>query len=246
MVASADRRTLATLDGWGRVSVFDDAGRPVPAFAGFRPGAGLAWPVLAMRPDGKELATASDAQTLVLRPIPEGPARTFRHPGTIQAAAYSPTGGQLAAVSQAGRLRVWDAATGAEVWSADEPAGQVVRWLAYDPRGGVLLTSGGDGAARLRDGASGEVLRTLEGKVMLGAFSPDGARIASASDPESGQVQIHDAQTGRLLLRLREPRHRIYGVAFSPDGRRLVVSGYDRKETSLKVHLLDAGPKEEP
>jgi len=58
----------------------------------------------------------------------------------------------------------------------------------------------------------------------------------------AGPVQIHDAVTGRLLSRLREPRHAVFRATFGPDGLHLAVCGYDRSEMRLKFHLLDAGP----
>ena len=50
-------------------------------------------------------------------------------------------------------------------------------------------------------------------------YSPDGRHLASVGD---GKVQIWDAATGKEALVLRgDPAHDL-GVAFSPDGRRLV------------------------
>jgi eukaryotic-like serine/threonine-protein kinase len=54
------------------------------------------------------------------------------------------------------------------------------------------------------------------------AFSPNGERIASAS--EDGEVRIWEVATGITLATLKQPG---YSVAYSPDGRLLAVGGAD-------------------
>lgn len=57
------------------------------------------------------------------------------------------------------------------------------------------------------------------------AFSPDGKRIASASNDQT--VKVWDAQTGQDSLTLRGLTSYVTSVAFSPDGKR--VSARDDK-----------------
>ena len=54
-------------------------------------------------------------------------------------------------------------------------------------------------------------------------FSPDGKRLASASEDKT--VKVWDAQTGQELFSFKGHEWRVNDVAFSPDGKRLVSGG---------------------
>ena len=58
------------------------------------------------------------------------------------------------------------------------------------------------------------------------AFSPDGKRLASAS--EDGTVKVWDAATGQETLTLKGHTGRVTSVAFSPDGKRLASASRGR------------------
>jgi tetratricopeptide (TPR) repeat protein len=80
------------------------------------------------------------------------------------------------------------------------------------------------------------------------AFSPDGARLASASQDQT--VKVWDAATGQELCTLKGHTESVHGVAFSPDGARLAsasrdgtVAVYDARPLTpeLKVELEALG-----
>jgi len=78
-----------------------------------------------------------------------------------------------------------------------------------------------------RDAESGKELLTLRGHsdVVSGvAFSPDGKRLATASN----NAKVWDAESGKELLTQRGHDDVVLDVAFSPDGKRLATAGYDR------------------
>jgi WD40 repeat protein len=83
--------------------------------------------------------------------------------------------------------------------------------------------------AGLWDSATGRRLHTLAGHTdhVLGvAFSPDGARLATASG--DGTARLWDSATGRLLHVVAGHADHVLGVAFSPDGRFLATASSDK------------------
>jgi WD40 repeat protein len=58
------------------------------------------------------------------------------------------------------------------------------------------------------------------------AYSPDGTRLATAS--QDGTAKVWDAITGKLLLTLREGHtDSVNGLAYSPDGKRIATANND-------------------
>ncbi|MCI0460436.1 MAG: protein kinase, partial [Gemmataceae bacterium] len=74
-----------------------------------------------------------------------------------------------------------------------------------------------------------QTLQEHTGQVTSVAFSPDGQRLAAASnDGPIGMVKIWEASTGKELLTLKGHTEVVWSVAFSPDGQRLASASYDR------------------
>jgi WD40 repeat protein len=92
---------------------------------------------------------------------------------------------------------------------------------------GTLVSGGYDATLRLWS-ASGRPEAVLTGHgalVNAVRFSPDGARLASASSDHT--ARIWDVASGACLLRLDGHRDDVNAVAFSPAGDRLATASFD-------------------
>ena len=95
-----------------------------------------------------------------------------------------------------------------------------------------------DNTARLWDAASGQELRVLRGhesRVSSAVFSPDGARVLTASDDNT--ARLWDAASGQELRVLRGHEDTVNSAVFSPDGARvLTASGTTPPGSGTSLH----------
>jgi WD40 repeat protein len=177
------------------------------------------------RHDVKVIDLATGAELLCL----EG------HEGGIYDIAFSGDGRRIAAVGVHGGMKVWDAATGREVFARTEPIGGVV----FSHGGGRVVAAVQKGI-KVWDATSGrELLAFGEARFAGLAVSPDGGLIATEQD-DTGEVVLWDATTGErrreVCKRQTGSRARLCRLAFTPDGRTLAVA-----DGAVRLWDVDSG-----
>jgi WD40 repeat protein/tetratricopeptide (TPR) repeat protein len=154
---------------------------------------------------------------------------TFRgHNGGVHSCAWSPDGKRLASGGDDGAVKIWNAATGQEIFTLRGHQG--VRCVDWSADGKRLASGGSDRTVRIWDEATGKQLFTFTGfarEVRSVAWSPDGQRLAAGDRVRTGSphklytVKVWDAAEGRELLDLKGRASA--PLAWSPDGKRLAT-----------------------
>ncbi len=168
------------------------------------------------------------------------PLRTLNFPPSVWNnfhVAFSPDGKRLAAAAATrdgeAIVNVWKTATGREDIDEIRERGGIYLFVTFDPTGRYLVREGPEHTVQVRDAETGKVVGVVGRHAMQiwgMAFSPDGQRLATASNDGTVRVWAWDPthfaseQQPELTLDVHVDG---YGnrVAFSPDSRRLATGG---------------------
>ena len=158
------------------------------------------------------------------------------HEGGLRAVTFSSDGKHLVTGSSDGTVRIWDWATGREVWRLVH--GGVVMIVTFSPDGKYLVTTSKDEVVRVWETASyREVTRLQHLHVAVAAFSPDGKYLATATGgvstfytekelPEGPSTRVWEIATGQEVLRIANEGD-VTTLAFSPEGSYLAKGRFD-------------------
>jgi WD40 repeat protein/serine/threonine protein kinase len=182
---------------------------------------------IAFSPDGRLLATATDAVVRVWdwknrQLLQSSPGDDF-HPTPV---AFSRDGRLATGISSEG-VKLWDPQTRMLLGTFHEHRGPMSA-LAFSANGEWLASANYDRTVKLSDSTTGAVLHNLlhpGNQPECIAISPDGRRLASGG--EDKKVRIWDPATGREILSLQGHTDGCECLAFSPDGYRLASASFD-------------------
>ncbi len=148
------------------------------------------------------------------------------HHAKLNGFAWCPDGSRLATAG-GGKVKIWDSRQQREIASWDRPGDRLV-WHPYGKR--LTLISFRDNTVQVVNASTGKVELTFpcSGKQVESSvpadWSPDGTRLAFASDPLS--ITLVDGD-GKQVNLLRGDAEGVLTVRFSPDGRFLASSARD-------------------
>ena len=149
----------------------------------------------------------------------------LNHNNSVNNVIFSPDGKYIATASHDNTSRLWDAATGKQIFvlKHDDWVNNVV----FSPDGKYVATASDDKTARVWDAATGKQIFVLkhDGIVNNVVFSPDGKYVATASDDKTARVW--DAATGKQIFVLKHDGI-VNNVVFSPDGKYVATASDDK------------------
>ena len=228
---SADGTTLAVghRSGWVSLCAQGHADTVARWKAGNEPLAALA-----MSPDGRTLAALDTEGRLHLGDPGQPAASRTLVPGirgpsvAADVLAFSPDGEVLAAGGSDGVIRLWDL-------DADAPPREIrahektIETLAFSPDGSQIASGSWDLTVRTWDRGTGEPLaqvRCQRDRIRGIALGYRDGWIASCSS-DRRSVSLWDVDRGEHLAELGHDLYNADGMAFSPDGRAIVVADWN-------------------
>jgi WD40 repeat protein/serine/threonine protein kinase len=144
------------------------------------------------------------------------------HANHVTAVAFAPDGQWFVTGSADGTARLWDAARGRPLRTLQSQPSSPIWAVAVTPDGRRVVTGRDDGTARVWDAARGQELLSLDGHSSLANIGA--STVASLIAPQAPAPLL---AASALYPRSMGHTRAIWAVAVTPDGKRLITTGYD-------------------
>ncbi|NMF59197.1 WD40 domain-containing protein [Pseudanabaena yagii] len=189
---------------------------------------------VAFSPDGKQLATASEDNTVKLWSIDGKEIQTLKgYSSRVYSVVFSPDGKQLATASEDTTVKLWSI-DGKEIQTFKGHS-DGINSVVFSPDGKQLATASEDKTVKLWS-IDGKEIQTLKGHnspVRSVVFSPDGKQLATASEDTTVKLWSID---GKEIQTLKGHSSPVFSVVFSPDSKQLATASYDK---TVKLWSID-------
>jgi eukaryotic-like serine/threonine-protein kinase len=205
---------------------------------------------LALCPDGRLVATGDDSGSVLIHEVASGQ-RLHTLKGRrqqVRALTWSLDGKRIASGTwfpdAAGELKVWDAETGNETYSLEEPRESFTA-IAFGPDGKTLATLGEKGTLVMRDAATGKERSRREahlGEAGGLCFGPGGVLVTCGrGGPEPSRLLVRELAGGKVLLDVKLPWDRAGRLLFSADAHVIAVAGWQDGRAEVRAWDLTGG-----
>jgi WD40 repeat protein len=162
----------------------------------------------------------------------------LRHPTAVFSAVFSPDGRWIVSASQDGRVTVWNATTGQQLFWFQAHERDIAS-VALSPDGRRVATASWDGTVKiwnfdpLHAADKHSLFQTLPGHtdgVQSVAFSPDNQHLASGGRDKT--VRVWEVATASQIWSSRAHAKDVTCVTYSPDGQWIASASNDK---SVKI-----------
>jgi len=194
-------------------------------------------------PDGKQIFTASRDESFRIWDAETGKELLKLVPriGAFWQDAFSPDKKKFVTHDYRNKaVRIWDTESGEELQTLGEGEPVDVVSVAFSPDGKKIITSsmGEMNALRIWDAETGKELQRLEvsgTRTNWGYFSQDGKKIATTWEDKT--ARIWDVESGKELHTITG-HDNFGGIAFSPDGTKIVTANNDVIEDGGDIRIV--------
>ncbi|HEX6278598.1 MAG TPA: WD40 repeat domain-containing protein, partial [Pyrinomonadaceae bacterium] len=222
---SPDGRKMATASWLGKIRIWDVASGDVSKEW---TGHGTSANAVAYSPDGSRLASVgNDGNIKIWDATNFKELRTLENVKGVQlvSVAFTLDGKHVFSAANYERARLWNVDTGEAV--RDFPHAGGVHYIAVSPDGRLAVTGGSDGSVKVWLLADGTLVGTFSGvrsRITCLTFSKDSKWVAAAIG-RSGVIA--DTATFKRVTTLTGHDEGLNGIAFSPDGKRVITASSD-------------------